>query len=68
MSEHDDETRRTRDAGEGYPEEGRPGTGIDPRDHPEEDVAEADDAPRTSTEEDGDPDQATGNRRAAGGA
>ena len=54
------------DAGEGYPEEGQPGTGIDPKEHAENKVADSD-APETSTSEDGDPDQATGNRKAAGG-
>jgi hypothetical protein len=53
------------DAGEGYPEDNQPGTGIDPKEHPENEVT-GDDAPDTSSAEDGDPGQATGNRRAAG--
>ena len=54
------------DVGEGYPEEGQPGTGIDPKKHPENEVAEGG-APETSTADDGDPGQATGNPKAAGG-
>jgi hypothetical protein len=53
--------------GQGYPEEQPPGAGIDARDHPEDDVVDGEDAPRTSSRRDGDPGQATGNRRAAGG-
>ncbi len=53
--------------GQGYPEEQPPGAGIDARDHPEDDVTDADDAPRTSRARDGDAGQATGNPRAAGG-
>ena len=53
--------------GQGYPEEQPPGAGIDARDHPEDDVADGDDAPGTSPDRDGDPGQATGNPRAAGG-
>jgi hypothetical protein len=53
--------------GEGYPEEQPAGAGIDARDHPEDDVTDADDAPSTSAKSDGDPGQATGNPRAAGG-
>jgi hypothetical protein len=54
------------DAGAGYPEDSQPGTGIDPRRHPENEVAEGD-GPETSTAEDGEPGQATGNPKAAGG-
>jgi hypothetical protein len=54
------------DSGAGYPEDSQPGTGIDPRRHPENEVAEGD-APETSTAADGEPGQATGNPRAAGG-
>jgi len=53
--------------GQGYPEEQPAGAGIDARDHPEDDVTDADDAPSTSPQRDGDPGQATGNPRAAGG-
>jgi len=53
--------------GQGYPEEQPAGAGIDARDHPEDDVTDADDAPSTSSRRDGDADQATGNPRAAGG-
>jgi hypothetical protein len=53
--------------GQGYPEEQPAGAGIDARDHPENDVVDDDDAPETSSRRDGDPGQATGNRRAAGG-
>jgi len=53
--------------GQGYPEEQPAGAGIDARDHPEDDVADGDDAPSTSSRRDGDADQATGNPRAAGG-
>lgn len=50
------------DAGPGYPEEGPPGTGIDPREHAEAEIPDGDD--RETPE--GDPGQATGNPRAAG--
>ncbi len=56
------------DSGAGLPEDGQPGTGVDPKQHPENE--QADDggrAPTTSSPEDGDPAQATGNPRAAGG-
>lgn len=62
----DDEESRERDVGQGYPEEAPPGTGIDAREHPEQDIG-ADDAPDTSKPEDSDPGEATGNPRAAGG-
>jgi hypothetical protein len=53
--------------GQGYPEEQPAGAGIDAGDHPEDDVADGGDAPQTSPERDGDPAQATGNPKAAGG-
>jgi hypothetical protein len=65
--DHAEATPRERDTGQGYPEESQPGTGIDARDHPEDDLAPSHDAPETSTDEDGDPSQATGNPKAAGG-
>jgi hypothetical protein len=65
----DDETPPRRgDTGQGYPEQGQPGLGIDAGEHPEDDVAPAHDAPRTSTDDDGDPGRATGNPGAAGGS
>jgi hypothetical protein len=62
MTEHEE---RPTDVGEGLPEDGLPGTGVDPKKHPENDAADAD-APDTTTPEDGDPGQATGNPKAAG--
>jgi hypothetical protein len=55
--------------GQGYPEENQPGTGIDARDHAEDDVTPPDskNAPETHPAKDGDPSQATGNPNAAGG-
>jgi hypothetical protein len=53
------------DAGAGYPEDSQPGTGIDPKDHAENQIG-GDDAPETRAPEDGDAGQATGNPRAAG--
>jgi hypothetical protein len=67
MTIDDTTTPRGRDAGQGYPEDGQPGTGIDPQAHPENDAAPDDEAPQTSTDEDGEPSQATGNPKAAGG-
>jgi hypothetical protein len=67
MTEDEDTQRRDRDVGQGYPEEGEPGSGIDAREHAEDEVVPDRDAPQTSTDEDGDPSQATGNRNAAGG-
>jgi hypothetical protein len=67
MTEHDDTQRRERDVGQGYPEEGEPGTGIDAREHAEDDVTPDHDAPQASTDDDGGPSQATGNPHAAGG-
>jgi hypothetical protein len=55
------------DAGAGYPEDSQPGTGIDPRDHAENEIGGGDDAPDTRAQQDGDAGQATGNPRAAGG-
>ncbi len=64
----DDDTTRRRDSGAGYPEEGRPGTGVDPREHPENEAPpDAAPTPATSTDDDADPSRATGNPRAAGG-
>jgi hypothetical protein len=54
------------DAGAGYPEDSQPGTGIDPKQHAENKIADGD-APAGRTAEDGDPGQATGNPHAAGG-
>jgi hypothetical protein len=53
------------DAGEGYPEDSQPDTGIDPEQHPENEIPDGD-APDTSAAEDGEPGQATGNPKAAG--
>lgn len=70
---HDDDEKHdpppaTDTTGQGYPEESQPGTGIDARDHAEDDVTpDADDAPQSKPERDGDPSQATGNPNAAGG-
>jgi hypothetical protein len=61
----DEREQQPTDAGEGLPEEGRPGMGIDPKEHPENEV-DGDGAPQTSGPEDGDPGQATGNPKAAG--
>jgi hypothetical protein len=66
MTERPDDEQPPTEAGAGYPEDSPPGTGIDPREHPENEVAD-DDAPDTSAPEDGGPGQATGNPRAAGG-
>ena len=60
-----DEAKDT--TGEGYPEENQPGTGIDARDHAEDDVTPDEHAAEPSKREDGDPSQATGNPNAAGG-
>jgi hypothetical protein len=54
------------DAGEGYPEDSQPGTGIDPKKHPENEIPDGD-APDGHAPEDGQPGQATGNPQAAGG-
>jgi hypothetical protein len=64
MQTQDDGGERT---GQGYPEEGEPDSGIDAREHPENEATPDTDAPQTSPDEDGDPSQATGNPRAAGG-
>jgi hypothetical protein len=65
MTERPEQEQPPTDAGAGLPEDGPPGTGIDPREHAENTVGD-DDAPDTSAPEDGDPGQATGNPRAAG--
>jgi hypothetical protein len=68
VTEHDDtSTARERDTGQGYPEEAPPGSGIDAREHAEDDVIADEDAPETSASRDGEPSQATGNPKAAGG-
>jgi hypothetical protein len=67
MNEHEDTPARKRDVGQGYPEEGQPGMGIDAHEHPEDEVTADHDAPETSPEQDGDPSHATGNPNAAGG-
>ncbi|MEA2141925.1 MAG: hypothetical protein QOI64_355 [Solirubrobacteraceae bacterium] len=68
IDEHDDDAAADGETtGQGYPEEQPAGAGIDAREHPEDDVADGGDAPSTSPERDGDPGQATGNPRAAGG-
>ena len=54
------------DVGPGLPEDGQAGTGIDPREHSENEV-DPERAPHTSTSRDGDPAKATGNPKAAGG-
>ena len=54
------------DVGAGLPEDGQPGTGIDPREHSENEV-DRDEAPHTSTSRDSDAAKATGNPKAAGG-
>ena len=58
--------------GQGYPEENQPGTGAGTGAHSEqrsdnEPDNGSDDAPHTSPQDEGDPGQATGNPRAAGG-
>jgi hypothetical protein len=63
----DDAPDGAQTTGQGYPEEQPEGAGIDAREHPEDDVADGDDAPSTSAARDGDPGQATGNPKAAGG-
>jgi hypothetical protein len=67
MTDHEEEQPRPGSTGQGYPEDNQPGAGIDAKDHPEDDVTPDDDAPETSTREDGDASQATGNPNAAGG-
>lgn len=51
------------DVGAGYPEDGQPGTGMDPDEHAENEVPRGHE--RTE-DDDGDPGQATGNPKAAG--
>jgi hypothetical protein len=53
------------DTGAGYPEDSQPGTGVDPKQHPENEIPDGD-APDTTAAEDGEPSQATGNPKAAG--
>ena len=67
MTADDNEKQGSDTTGQGYPEESQPGLGIDARDHAENAIAPDDDAPETSSEQDGDPSQATGNPKAAGG-
>jgi hypothetical protein len=68
MSHDDEDTERQAETtGQGYPEEGQPGMGIDAREHAEDDVTPDDDAPEKSPDRDSDPSQATGNPKAAGG-
>jgi hypothetical protein len=65
---HDDDTERQEETtGQGYPEESQPGLGIDAHEHAEDEVTPDEDAPEASTDKDGDPSQATGNPKAAGG-
>jgi hypothetical protein len=64
MTEHE---QPPTDVGQGYPEDSQPGTGIDPEEHAEDEVTPERDAPDTSVDDDGDPGQATGNPKAAGG-
>jgi hypothetical protein len=65
---HDEDTERQEaTTGQGYPEEGQPGMGIDAREHAEDDVTPDDDAPEKSPDQDSDPSHATGNPKAAGG-
>jgi hypothetical protein len=63
MSERD---QPPTDVGAGYPEDGQPGTGIDPHDHAEDDIP-GDDRAENKTRQDGEPSEATGNPKAAGG-
>jgi hypothetical protein len=63
----DDDEQRERNTGLGYPEEGPSGGGMPAGEHAENEAAPEPGSPRTSTEEDGDPGQATGNPKAAGG-
>lgn len=64
--EHDHEPRRDT-TGQGYPEESQPGTGIDARDHAEDEVTPEHEAPESGPERDSEPSKATGNPNAAGG-
>jgi hypothetical protein len=54
------------DVGAGYPEDSQPGTGMDPKKHAENEIPDGD-APEGHPPQDGDPGQATGNPKAAGG-
>jgi hypothetical protein len=62
MSEHE---QPATDVGVGLPEDAPPGMGMGPSEH-SENAVDDDDAPSTTTSEDGDPGQATGNPGAAG--
>jgi hypothetical protein len=62
-----DDQQRERNTGLGYPEEGPSGGGMPADEHAENEVTPEPGAPRTSTDEDGDAGQATGNPKAAGG-
>lgn len=66
-TEKDASSRAQDTTGQGYPEESQPGTGIDARDHPEDEVAPDADAPETSPQRDSEPSKSTGNPNAAGG-
>jgi hypothetical protein len=54
------------DVAPGLPEDGQPGTGMDPREHSENEVDQHG-PPHTSTSQDSDASKATGNPKAAGG-
>ena len=64
MTEPDERESNT---GLGYPEEGPSGGGMPAEEHAENEATPDREAPHTSTDEDGDPGQATGNPKAAGG-
>ncbi|HWC26225.1 MAG TPA: hypothetical protein VG474_06535 [Solirubrobacteraceae bacterium] len=66
-TDHETDPQRERDVGQGYPEESQPGTGIDPREHAEDDATPDHDAPQSHPGRDSDPSHATGNPRASGG-
>jgi hypothetical protein len=66
MSIDDETTGRKRDAGQALPEDNQPGMGIDARDHVENDAV-PDETHDQRSDRDGEPSQATGNPRAAGG-
>ena len=62
-----DDEQSQDDTGLGYPEESPAGGGMPAGEHAENDATPDREAPHTSTDEDGDPGQATGNPKAAGG-
>jgi len=62
-----DDERREDDTGLGYPEQEPSGGGMPAGEHAENEATPDSGAPKTSTDEDGDPGQATGNPKAAGG-